>query len=56
MRKISAEELAYHTNKDSAWLSLNGIVYDVSVYIHHHPGGDIILKGCGKECYALFST
>jgi cytochrome b involved in lipid metabolism len=56
MRKISLGELAEHTKPDSAWLSLNGIVYDVSVYLHYHPGGDIILKGCGKDATPLFCT
>lgn len=56
MRKISLKELSEHPTAESAWLSLNGIVYDVTVYLHYHPGGAIILKGCGKECSALFST
>ena len=48
MRKISLQELSEHHAAESAWLSLNGIVYDVTVYLHYHPGGNIILKGCGK--------
>lgn len=48
MRKISQAELEDHSHAESAWLSLGGIVYDVTVYLHYHPGGDIILKGCGK--------
>lgn len=48
MRKISQAELEEHSLAESAWLSLGGIVYDVTVYLHYHPGGDIILKGCGK--------
>lgn len=56
MRKISLAELAEHTKPESAWLSLNGIVYDVSVYLHYHPGGDIILKGCGKDATNLFCS
>lgn len=47
-RKITLEELAQHKTKDSAWLSLNGIVYDVTVYMNYHPGGTILLDGCGK--------
>jgi cytochrome b involved in lipid metabolism len=39
MKKVSKDELALHTQPDSAWLSLNGVVYDVSVYLHFHPGG-----------------
>jgi cytochrome b involved in lipid metabolism len=55
-RGISREELAQHTAAQSAWLSLNGTVYDVTNYIRHHPGGRLILQGCGKECSDLFST
>ena len=56
MRKISLAELAEHTTAESAWLSLNGVVYDVTVYTHFHPGGDIILTGAGKDASNLFST
>ena len=55
MRKITPQELAEHKTLSSAWLSLNGIVYDVTVYINYHPGGQIMLQGCGKECSDLFS-
>ena len=55
MRKISPQELAEHKTLNSAWLSLNGVVYDVTVYINYHPGGQIMLQGCGKECSDLFS-
>lgn len=55
-RKITEEELFEHRTKESAWLSLNGIVYDVTIYINYHPGGDILLEGCGIECADLFSN
>jgi cytochrome b involved in lipid metabolism len=29
-------------------MSLKGVVYDVTNYIKHHPGGNILLEGCGK--------
>jgi cytochrome b involved in lipid metabolism len=54
-RKITAEELAVHCSKESAWLSLDGVVYDVTVYLKYHPGGLIMLEGCGRECGNLFS-
>lgn len=54
-RKITPEELAQHKSKESAWLSLYGIVYDVTVYLNYHPGGSILLDGCGIECADLFS-
>ncbi len=53
---ISLAELQEHTTAKSAWLSLNGTVYDVTNYIRFHPGGRLILQGCGKECCDLFSN
>ena len=44
-----------HATPESAWLSLNGVIYDVSTYAHYHPGGKIILKGAGKDATGLFS-
>lgn len=54
LRNISAEELAVHVKRESAWLSLDGVVYDVTTYLNFHPGGDIMLKGCGRDCRDLF--
>lgn len=56
MKKISAQELAEHKSLDSAWLSLNGVVYDVTIYMNYHPGGIEMLDGCGKECSDLFNA
>ena len=44
---ITKTELMKHKTKASAWISLKGVVYDVTSYIQHHPGGDILLEGCG---------
>lgn len=54
-RAVPREELSQHKEAQSAWLSLNGTVYDVTAYIKYHPGGRLILKGCGTECDELFS-
>ena len=56
MKNITYDELAMHTKPDDAWLALNGVVYDVSVYLQYHPGGDIILTGAGKDATNLFCT
>ena len=45
---VTLEELSKHNTLESAWCSLNGVVYDVTVYIDYHPGGKILLDGCGK--------
>lgn len=54
---VSPDELAAHVYEDDAWISLNGVVYDVTKYLKHHPGGKAkLLEGCGMPCDALFST
>ncbi|MEM4260983.1 MAG: cytochrome b5-like heme/steroid binding domain-containing protein [Candidatus Woesearchaeota archaeon] len=37
---------------------VNGKVYDVTNYIkmNKHPGGKIIIEGCGKDATELFNT
>ena len=54
-RKITPEELALHNSLSSAWTAINGVVYDVTVYMSYHPGGLELLKGCGKDGTMLFS-
>ena len=36
-------------------MSIDRKVYDVTEYIHRHPGGKIIIKGIGKEATNLFN-
>lgn len=31
------------------------MVYDVTEYVNYHPGGDILLEGCGTESMDLFN-
>jgi cytochrome b involved in lipid metabolism len=43
MREVSREELGCHNTADSAWVSIQNTVYDVSKYLTYHPGGQAIL-------------
>ncbi len=54
INKITKEELAKHSTKDTCWLAISGKVYDVTKYISSHPGGEAILEGCGKDATDLF--
>jgi cytochrome b involved in lipid metabolism len=36
---VTLEELSAHVSEDDAWTSLGGVVYDVTKYLKHHPGG-----------------
>jgi cytochrome b involved in lipid metabolism len=52
---ITTSDLAKHTNENSCWMAINGNVYDVTKYISSHPGGNLILLGCGKDATDLFT-
>lgn len=42
-------ELRTHNTRKSAWLAVDGNVFDVTNYMDYHPGGDrILLSGAGK--------
>lgn len=47
-------EVAQANSRTNCKVVINGKVYDVTAYITTHPGGDEILKGCGKDATALF--
>ena len=39
LREITMAELAAHSTLPDGWLAVHGIVYDVSSFAAHHPGG-----------------
>jgi cytochrome b involved in lipid metabolism len=53
--KISREEIAQHDSIHDAWMIVNHKVYNVTPYLHYHPGGITILKkSLGKDATLLF--
>lgn len=36
---IAASELSKHDKKDDVWISVNGIVYNMTEFAPEHPGG-----------------
>ena len=55
-RCISYEELKTHSTYADSWISTNGIVYDITHFIHKHPFGDTFRGHLGTECGGLFSS
>ncbi len=54
-KTYTAAEVGTHATKGSCWLILDNDVYDVTSFISRHPGGDKILRGCGKDATQMFS-
>ncbi|EFC47525.1 predicted protein [Naegleria gruberi] len=54
IKKFSWEEIEKHNHEESAWLVIDGKVYDVTKFIPHHPGGDYLLLGAGRHSTELF--
>ncbi|KNZ56767.1 hypothetical protein VP01_2323g4 [Puccinia sorghi] len=51
----SVQEVGNHTDEKSAWVIVEGKVYDVTDFLEDHPGGKkILLKNCGKDATELF--
>lgn len=56
LRMISREELGLHNKKDDLWVELNGNVYDLTMYLQYHPGGEkMLMKAAGKESIDMFN-
>ena len=54
-RTVSHAELAQHKAAPSAWLALDGEVYDLTAFAQRHPGGTMmILAEAGRDATATF--
>jgi cytochrome b involved in lipid metabolism len=49
-------DVAKHSTGSDCWMAIEGRVYDVTAFISRHPGGNEILRGCGKDATQLFET
>lgn len=54
--KYSMKEVSKHNSRKDAWTVIKGNVYDITDWIDKHPGGDIIMKGVGKDATQLFES
>ncbi|EZG55429.1 cytochrome protein [Gregarina niphandrodes] len=51
------DEIQKHVTRESAWMVLNGKVYDITDYLSVHPGGsEILLKFCGRDATKQFMS
>mmetsp|Transcript_21515 Transcript_21515/g.27728 ORF Transcript_21515/g.27728 Transcript_21515/m.27728 type:complete len:154 (-) Transcript_21515:972-1433(-) len=55
LRNISIEEVNRHNSEHDSWIILRGKVYNLTPYLHYHPGGISIFKNFyGKDCTEQF--
>jgi len=56
MKKVSTAELAIHKSQFDCWTAYNGKVYNITQYMHYHPGGiQTLMSGAGKDCTKAFN-
>lgn len=56
LEKYSLEEVSKHNTPNDCWLIIWGKVYDVSAWVPHHPGGNMIFVRAGKDSSQLFES
>ena len=54
--EYTLEDIAKHNKKTDAWIVIDNKVADITEWIPKHPGGDIIMKGVGKDATLLFNN
>ncbi|KAL2825773.1 FMN-dependent dehydrogenase-domain-containing protein [Aspergillus cavernicola] len=52
---LTRSEVNKHTSRETCWVIINGIGYDLTTFLDAHPGGPgIILKYAGKDATSAF--
>ncbi|KAK8078703.1 hypothetical protein PG994_002510 [Apiospora phragmitis] len=55
--EFSAKEVALHREASDAWMTIHGEVYDVTKYLHDHPGGaDVLVEAAGMDASEAFDN
>jgi len=54
--QYTLEMVSKHKTSTDAWMVIRGQVYDISSWTSRHPGGNIILKGLGKDATVMFDN
>ena len=53
---ISLEDVRAHSDEEGCWVCYGGAVYDVTTFLHEHPGGlDTLLHAAGQDLEAFWN-
>ncbi|KAG8407158.1 hypothetical protein J3458_020651 [Metarhizium acridum] len=53
---VDLSELKLHSSAQDAWVVVDGLVYDITHYHKHHPGGGLLLGSAGRDVSAEFHS
>jgi cytochrome b involved in lipid metabolism len=56
MQQYTLADVAQNAVASKCWVSLYGVVYDLTSFVGTHPGGSVILSLCGKDGTATFNV
>lgn len=55
--KYTRQQVAQHNTDEDLWVVINGNVYDMTDFLHDHPGGpDPLMEMAGKDATELFTS
>lgn len=55
--EYSLKDVASHKSANDAWMVIHGQVYDVTKYIHDHPGGaEVLVEAAGADASEAFDS
>eukprot|EP00937_MAST-01D_sp_MAST-1D-sp2_P002675 g2675.t1 len=55
LRPIAMAEVRRHSTEYDCWTVLRGKVYNITPYLHYHPGSkEELFRGAGRDCTELF--
>ncbi|CAK7213203.1 hypothetical protein SBRCBS47491_001722 [Sporothrix bragantina] len=53
---LTVDDIAAHNRLDDLWLVVDNVVYDLTEFADHHPGGtDILLRFAGRDATRVYS-
>lgn len=57
LKEYTTDEVKKHSSKDDCWVIISGGVYDLSKWIHFHPGGELPIRYmAGHDCTDVFKA
>jgi linoleoyl-CoA desaturase len=56
MKNFTWNEISAHNSPEECWIVVDGIAYDITLWIDGHPGGDILAVLAGEDASAMFHS